>query len=141
MAQATSTVTYVLDASAMIAVLNDEVGADFIEAAVSKDDVVAFAHVINLVEVFYDMMRRGSEADAQQALIDLAALGIETRSDMDDAFWQEAARLKAVHRRISLADCFGLTLARQTGGAFITSDHHEMDAIAQAGICSISFFR
>ncbi len=67
--------------------------------------------------------------------------GVLVRADFDEAFWQEAGRLKAVHRRVSLADCFGLTLTERTGGTFVTSDHHELEPLAQAGICSISFFR
>jgi predicted nucleic acid-binding protein len=42
---------------------------------------------------------------------------------------------------ISLADCFGIMLANRVSGTLLTSDHHEMDKIATAGICNINFIR
>lgn len=60
---------------------------------------------------------------------------------MDTAVWQLAGNLKATQGRVSLADCFGIALARRTGGEFLTSDHHELDRLANAGLCPIRFIR
>lgn len=52
---------YVLDANAMIAVLNDEAGADIVEGLLIKDDTTAYAHAVNVCEVFlsYPARRNG----------------------------------------------------------------------------------
>ena len=61
------------------------------------------------------------------------------RDDFDREFWEKAGRLKATQRRVSLADCFGLTLAVRPGGEFLTTDHHELDSIASMGSYPITF--
>jgi len=40
-----------------------------------------------------------------------------------------------------LADCLALALAILENGTVLTSDHHELDPIAQAAICPIRFIR
>ena len=132
---------YVLDANAMIAWLRNEQGADAVRGFLEEIHSACFAHAVNLCEVYYDVLRVSGQPFADEAMIDLATVGITTRNDLDTAFWQEAAKLKAIHRRVSLADCFAITLTQRLSSVLVTSDHHEMDAIAQAGICSISVFR
>jgi hypothetical protein len=58
---------YITDASAMLAFLRDEAGADVIETYLLEPGSHAIAHSINLCEVFYDFVRAESEAQAQQA--------------------------------------------------------------------------
>jgi PIN domain nuclease of toxin-antitoxin system len=136
-------VIYVLDANAMIALLNDETGADVVEQLLLQPNAEAQAHAVNICEVFYDALRVSGEAGAQQAVSILRnKTGVHIRMDMDDAFWQDIGRLKVAHR-LSLADCFGVVLARRTGrtgGQLVTSDHHELDPLAKAGF-PITFFR
>ena len=43
---------------------------------------------------------------------------------MDSEFWREVGRLKAVHRRVSLADCCALTLASRLGASLVSADRH-----------------
>jgi len=131
---------YVLDASAIIAWLRNEAGADVVDNALRDVNTQCLVHSINLCEVFYDARRNASEAHAQAVVSDLAAIGVLERNDFDQAFWMDAGRLKA-GGGISLADCFGIMLAKRVGGTLLTSDHHEMDKIAAAGICNITFIR
>ncbi len=133
--------TYVLDACAMIALLRDEPGADVVEACLRDVDSACFAHSINLCELYYDFFRAGGESEALQAVDDMKAAGVIERNDFDQPFWQDAGKIKAVHRRVSLADCIALSLARRLSGSLLTSDHHEFDSIASLGICNIVFFR
>ncbi len=49
---------YVLDACAMIAYLNDEPGADVVEAAMIDPMNQCYAHAVNLCEVFYQLRNR-----------------------------------------------------------------------------------
>src|SRR5712691_53499 len=101
---------YVLDACAMIALLRREPGEDIVWAYLADTTAACYAHAINLCEVFYDFYRDPDEATAKSAVEDLKALGIIERNDFDVAFWQEAGRLKAIHRKVSLADCCALSL-------------------------------
>jgi PIN domain nuclease of toxin-antitoxin system len=134
-------VIYVLDGSAMLAFLRDEAGADVVEALLLDPSHTCIAHAINLCEVFYDYHRAGGEAVAQSALTRLLSATILPRADLDTGFWQEAGRRKAAFRRVSLADCFCMTLAQRVNGVVVTSDHHEFDAIAPLGLCPIQFIR
>lgn len=132
---------YVLDSSAMIAFLRNEVGAATVASILTDPQSQCCAHALNLCEVFYDFARSGGEPAAQSAVTELLNLGVIERSDLDGAFWQQAGRLKAVHRRVSLADCCALALTLRVSGELVTSDHHELDTLAAAGVCSIKFFR
>lgn len=132
---------YVLDASAMIAYLRHEPGAAVVAVCLAEPANESYAHSLNLCEVFYDFRRSGGEQIAQQALGDLLALDIHARDDFSPEFWQAAGRIKAAHRRVSLADCFAITLAQSLGGSVLTSDHHEFDAVAAANFCPVTFIR
>lgn len=132
---------YVLDSSAMIALANNELGADVVAGLLDDPQHECCAHAINLCEVYYDAIRRSSEAQARKLITELSGLGVIERRDLDAVFWQQAGRLKAVHRRVSLADCCALALTLRLGGELVTSDHHELDALAAAGVCPINFFR
>jgi PIN domain nuclease of toxin-antitoxin system len=131
---------YVLDASAMLAYLRGEVGADVVENAVLDVTGQCLAHSINLCEVYYIAHRDADVATAEAAINDFKALGVIERSDFDEVLWKEAGTLKA-GGGISLPDCFGITLTTRVGGTFLTADHGELDKIAAAGICSITFIR
>jgi predicted nucleic acid-binding protein len=132
---------FVLDACAMIAWLRNESGADVVDRAIRNVNSQCLAHAINLCEVYYDTVRDSDEGNAQSVLNDLQAVRVIERHDFDQAFWQEAGRLKAVHRKVSLADCFAIALTNRVGGVLLTSDHHELDPIAALGICPITFIR
>lgn len=131
---------YVLDACAMIAYLNNEPGADVVEAAMIDPANQCYAHGMNLCEVFYQFHRAGGESAATGAVSDLHSMNVIERADFDQAFWQDAGRLKA-GGGVSLADCFAITLTNRVGGTLLTSDHHEMDKVAAAGVCPITFIR
>lgn len=90
--------------------------------------------------MYYDFIRRADDATAEQAIADLVVAGVTERADLDPALWRDAGRLKA-GRRLSLADAFGVVLAQRLGAEFVTSDHHEFDALASASICPILFIR
>jgi len=84
--------------------------------------------------------RDSGESAAKGAIADLSTVGVTERDDFSQTFWMEVGRLKA-QGKISLADCFAITLTNRTGGTLLTSDHHEMDRIVAAGLCNIAFIR
>lgn len=132
---------YVLDACAIIAYLRNEPGADVVSSILLDSSHQCIAHALNLCEVYYDFFRSSGEADARGAIQDLLTIGVRPRDEISTAFWQTAGGIKATHRRISLADCFAVTLAQTTGGTVLTSDHHEFDTVAARGLCAVSFIR
>jgi PIN domain nuclease of toxin-antitoxin system len=132
---------YVCDACAMIAFLRGEMGADVVEKALLDAGGQCVAHSINWCEVFYVFCRDGGEATATEAIDDLRAVGVVERNDFDQAFWLDVGRLKATQRKVSLADCCAIVLTNRIGGTLLTSDHHELDSVAAAGLCNITFIR
>jgi PIN domain nuclease of toxin-antitoxin system len=129
----------VFDASALISFLRDEPGAETVQNLLNVPQ--SYAHALNLAEVYYDFWRAANQEAAESAISDLIALGIEERNDMDSIFWREVGRLKAIHRRVSLADCCALALANRLGATLISADRHEFEPLLAAGICQIEFIR
>jgi hypothetical protein len=99
------------------------------------------AHAANLCEVYYDFYRAGGESAAKNAVADLITLGVVERDDFSQTFWMAVGELKAVRKKISLADCCAVILTNRVGGVLLTSDHHELDALAADAICPITFIR
>ncbi len=130
----------VLDASAMIAYLRGEAGAEQVQESLAVEPPECLAHSVNLCEVFYDFLKTDDEKSAQSALDDLRSVGLSVREDMDEAFWQQAGRYK-VRFRVSLADAFALSLADRFGAKILTSDHRDFAPVAQAGACRVVFIR
>src|SRR6185295_9339006 len=90
---------------------------------------------------------RGSPPDAVYTPLDLTSdtifeeYGLALLDAVPPALWRSAGDLKAKWRRISLADCFALALAIRENATLVTSDHRELDPIAESEICSIRFIR
>ncbi len=124
----------------MIAHMKGEDGAEVVEGYLAGDEE-CMAHVVNLCEVYYEYLRVEDEEAARSVIEDLKSDGLMVRDDLDEAFWQEVGRLKATPVRISLADCFLIALSNRTAGRVVTSDHHELDAVAEQGICEVEFIR
>jgi predicted nucleic acid-binding protein len=97
------------------------------------------AQAINLCEIYYQAVRGSGQAAAETAMAKLTSVGVRTSNDFDDALWKQAGLIKGAHR-LSLADAIGLALTLRLQGEFVTSDHHELDPIAAAGVCPINFF-
>lgn len=132
---------YVLDACAAIAFLQREPGAEVVAGILKDPENRCLIHAVNVCEVYYDTFRRSGAEDAA-ALEDLLVnTGIKIVETIPSALWRTAGRLKAEWRRISLADCLTLALALLENGTVLTSDHHELDPVAQAAVCPIQFIR
>lgn len=131
---------YVLDACAMIAYLRGEPGRDVVERLLMNPEDSFYAHAINLLEVYYDFVRKFDESVGRRALEDLAADSVIKRRDMNQEFLLRVGDLKA-RGRISIPDCFCVVLAQELGGQVVTSDHHEFDRLVPLGIVPICFIR
>lgn len=129
----------VFDSSALIAYFRDEVGAEEVENILREPGNRNLVHASNLCEVYYDLHFL-SEQTAEAALVTVASLGVVVRDDLDCDFWKTAGKHKASLHRISLADCYCLTLAQREDAVIITSDH-DFDKAAEQGLCRVRFIR
>ena len=132
---------YVFDACAVIALLQAEPGAATVENLLDAQAHRCIVHAINVCEVYYDLYRRDGEETANGLEEVLEGYGFELETEMPTALWQAAGKLKASWKQVSLADCFALALAMQETGTLVTSDHHELDPIAEAKVCPTLFIR
>lgn len=137
---------YVLDACAMIAYLCDEKGAEVVEACLADEENDCLAHAVNLCEVYYNIARDDTLAEAaalnvaDEAIATLLGAGVTLREDFDLSFVKRVGQLKS-RGGISLADCFAIALAQRTGAQVLTGDHTQFDPIAARGIRPIRFIR
>ena len=129
-----------LDASAIIAFLSDEHGADVVEQLIVDPANVCYVHAVNLCEVYYDSLRVGGEEAAHESLSTLAGLGLVVSEEMDAAFWQEAGRHKA-YLKLPLGDCFLLAMASRIQGQAVTADRKDLEPIEADGKFPIRFIR
>jgi len=134
-------VIFVLDASALIAFLRGEPGADAVAEALLDPESQCYAHALNLCEVFYDFERAANRQEALQAVSDLTRMGVIEDASLAPPVGQAAGTLKARLRRVSLADCFAIELAERVQGTILTADHHEFDALARQPEFRVRFIR
>ena len=131
---------YVLDANALIALLQDESGAEMVSNIINaayKGEAEIIMHKANLLEVYYDAYRYRGKEQADLMLAEIEKCPIQINAEITDEIFTEAGRLKATYK-MSFADSFALAQASIFGGALLTSDHHEFDVIE--GKESINFF-
>jgi PIN domain nuclease of toxin-antitoxin system len=131
---------HALDASAMVAYLAGEPGELVVTALLADPAATCYAHTINLCEVYYHLIRTTDVRRARQGILSLFADGVIERHDMNRRFWQRVGELKA-RGRISLPDCFCISLVQELGGEVVTSDHGEFDPLVPLGIVPIKFIR
>jgi predicted nucleic acid-binding protein len=118
--------TYILDACAMIALLNEEVGKgyetviDLLERA-AKGEAALYMSLINLVEVYYRYIQhKGSEA-ADKVMESVKSLPVRFIRDISDDIYFETAHYKARYS-MSLADAFLCATAKNLTAIIVTKD-------------------
>ena len=125
--------TYVLDACAIIALFNDEAGADIVDKLLVdavKDDCIVKINKYNLLEVYYGYLREDGEAFAEKQLAAIADSCIKIADIFSDELLRHAGKLKATYR-ISLADAILVAQAMIDNAILVTADHHELDAVEE----------
>ena len=122
---------YVLDACAVLALLRNEQGADKVADVINtanKGKATIEMHKANLLEVYYDLLRSHGKDRADIILSEIKKRPIKINAQISDELFEEAGQLKSKYK-ISFADSFALAQTIVSGGALLTSDHHEFDAI------------
>lgn len=130
-----------LDASALIAYLRDEPGADTVQDLLADDDEVCVAHAVNLCEVYYRAVRLSGTEKAAAIINDLVSAGLNVSRTLDSKFWMSVGDIKANMPSVPLADCFVVALASRIDADVVTADHPDFDPINEQGICRVTFIR
>jgi len=131
---------YILDACALIAALTDEPGVEVIEPLFLRTDAEIVMNKLNLLEVYYNIYRYAGAKAADEVLDEITRSPIRVLSEITEAVFKEAGKLKASYR-ISLADAVALAEASVSGGSLVTSDHHEFDPVHKAEDISFVWIR
>ncbi|MEO7026987.1 MAG: type II toxin-antitoxin system VapC family toxin [Caulobacteraceae bacterium] len=108
---------YVLDASAVLCLLNDEPGADQVKAVLSRSRLSA----VNFIEIVSKLVDNG--LDDEEIRSDLTALNIRI-VDLDRQQAEQAGLMRAATRSrgLSLGDRACLALAARTNSIALTGD-------------------
>ncbi|MCL2579547.1 MAG: PIN domain-containing protein [Oscillospiraceae bacterium] len=123
---------YVLDACALIALLQDEPGADKVSDAINAahhGQAEIVMHKVNLLEVYYDVFRTRGKEKADLMWARFNKLPVDINAVISDEIFTQAGRLKASYK-ISLADSVVLAQALVTDSELLTADHHEFDTLS-----------
>ncbi len=114
---------YVLDSFALLAWLQDEVGArrvDQIFREAAAGETALYLSVVNYGEVLYIVERRYGREKASEVMSIVDGLPL-TVVNADRALTFAAAHIKASYP-VSYADAFTVALAQQQGATILTSD-------------------
>jgi predicted nucleic acid-binding protein len=130
----------VLGASALIAYLRGEAGADVVERILTDPQSTCFTHALNVSEVYTEFLRVDGSTAALEAVASVPELGVMVRTDLDQQLWMDVVHRRQAHR-MSWCDGFGIALARRLSADFVSSDHHELDPVNESGAYVITFFR
>lgn len=115
--------TYVLDTSAWLTLIEDEVGADRVQSLLEQSltgDSTSLVSFMTFMEVYYITLQE-RDADEAQARIDLIAALPVLRVESTESLTLLAAEIKAAHR-LSVAEAWIAALARERGAILVHKD-------------------
>jgi len=133
---------YVLDACALIALLNEEAGADTVtELIIRANDGTdrLFISSIQVMEVYYDRIYVKGTEYAETVLESIYASPIIILHDISRNIIKDAARFKTTYS-MSFADTFAAATAKSLGAFLVTKDD-EMKEAENAGEFSIFWLK
>jgi predicted nucleic acid-binding protein len=136
--------TYVLDACALIAVLNNEQGSANVRKLLlqaTNDEISVFINPVNLLEVYYDLIKTDGLQQADDILQNIYSSAIKILSSIPPAIIREAGRFKTTYKKMSLADAFACATAAVLSADLVTSDHKELEPVAAAESIQFYWFR
>jgi uncharacterized protein len=122
---------YIFDACALLALMNDEDGADMVEYKLEeamRGESEIFMSKINLLEIYYGLYREEGVEKAEEAYERILKLPITVIDVIEDNVFKIAGRIKAIFK-LSLADSIVIGEAVFRNGKVVTSDHHEFNIV------------
>ncbi|MCL2096235.1 MAG: PIN domain-containing protein [Oscillospiraceae bacterium] len=137
-------VKYVLDACALIALMNKEEGwrhvAELYKTAVAGEAELIM-NKINLFEVYYGYLKEDGELFAGQRLDEIEKSIVKINDVISSDIFYHAGKVKSSYRRISVADSFAVAQAVVSNAVLVTADHHELDVVDKSGIVNFLWIR
>jgi predicted nucleic acid-binding protein len=113
----------VLDASAVIAFLEDRPGAEEVEKLLTEGvtgQAELFMSVVNWGEVYYSIWRSHGREAARKAAAEMAQLPVEV-ANADIDLTKVAAQFRVLYK-LPYADCFAAALAKGRRARVVTTD-------------------
>ena len=136
--------TYILDACALIAYFSKENAAEVIKEifkqVIDDNNTKVYMNKINLLEVYYDTIKRSNKEKADKMLEFIYKMPIEVIHEISDAAFKKAGELKSKYR-ISLADSVAIAESITRKAILVTSDHHELEIIEQYENVKVKWYR
>jgi len=124
---------YVMDACALLAFINDEIGAGKVEEMLEKaqnGEIEIYMNKVNLLEIYYGIYREEGAYKADETYQLILKQVIYINDKLSENIFKEAGRLKAKYK-ISLADAIVLGESIIRKASVLSSDHHEFDILEQ----------
>ena len=135
---------YLLDACALLALFDNEKGADVVKGLLDsarRGEITLSMNAANLIEVYYDRIRAVGSEDADNTIrIIYENFPISIIEELNPTIVHEAAYFKATGK-MSFADSILVATARYTGATVVTCDHAELEAVEQQGQISFLWIR
>jgi predicted nucleic acid-binding protein len=130
----------ILDAYAVLALLKGEPAASTVEETLRRDRNCALT-LLGVSEVL-DHLVRLAGAEEDDAVLDIAQLGLDEPPVLDSILATRAGLLRARHydrraRAVSLADCVAAESARVAGRQLASSDPHLLEMCSDEGVAVI----
>jgi predicted nucleic acid-binding protein len=135
-------VIYVLDACALIAMINGEAGFETVRdtfARAAAGECSVRMSIVNLVEVYYHFIRDIGSRAAEETMREVSALPLTVIDTISEAVYRETARFKSGYS-MSLADAFACATALSLRATLVTKDS-EVQAVEQNEILSVLWIR
>jgi len=134
---------FVLDACALLAIINNEQGADRVEAVLREainGHSEVYMNKINIYEVYYGIYRVEGQAKADAIYDLIQKQPINIIDILGDDVFREAAKLKSKYK-MSLADSIALGEAVVRNAKILSSDHHEFDEVERQESINFDWIR
>jgi predicted nucleic acid-binding protein len=123
---------YILDTCALLALFDDEEGADIVDGLLDQaknNEITLIMNAANIIEVYYDRIRVAGTEQADAIIQDIYdTFPISIIETLNPDIVREAARLKAAGK-MSFADTILVATARCTGATIVTCDHVELEPV------------
>jgi len=110
---------YILDSSALLALMEEEEGHDAVEEILRQEK--SFIPYIVLMEIYYISLRESGQQEADRRWAMIKRLPVEIVWDVDEATLRTAAHFKAFHR-ISFADAVIAAYAKSYNAILVHKD-------------------
>ena len=124
---------YILDACSLIAVINKESGAESVNEIIEKardNSVKVYMNKINLLEVYYGILREYGQKTADNIIDKIKSSPISILDKISDDIFKHAGYLKANYK-MSLGDSILLAQSIVSKAIVLSSDHHEFDIVEE----------